>query len=267
MDGEYLTSQEPVLISSDPSLGVITYVRNLPLLLNATPYVSQTVFVRLSKLELPPERSLEEILVEGDPSILEPLPKYPLWERSIGSEESLSMIIGALRTGSERQIHFPKMFWPTRAQIYTEAGSLSPQEGIVIEAIPQVPYRYVEPEATSVAFSPELKGVFHIERLGIELEPVNRVPLGMYIPPVATLQYDESGRPVKPVVIRPTLAMTGPIPLPPLALTTLEAARLIAGDNCISAIRVRVGGIDQLTPQAQRKIEAVASEIHRKTGL
>ncbi|MBC7228469.1 MAG: ABC transporter permease [Thermoflexales bacterium] len=47
----------------------------------------------------------------------------------------------------------------------------------------------------------------------------------------------------------------------------MEAARFIGGDKCISAIRVRVDGIDQLTPQAQSKIEAVASEIHRKTGL
>ncbi|MBC7228731.1 MAG: hypothetical protein H5T61_16110, partial [Thermoflexales bacterium] len=136
-----------------------------------------------------------------------------------------------------------------------------------MEVDSQVPYRYVDQEATSIGFSLELKGIFHLEWLAVGLNPVNRVPLGMYVPPLATLRYDESGQPTEPIVLRPTVALTGPVPLPPLALTTLEAARLIAGDDCISAIRVRVAGIDQLTPQAQSKIEAVASEIHRKTGL
>ncbi|MFN3761683.1 MAG: FtsX-like permease family protein, partial [Anaerolineae bacterium] len=88
-----------------------------------------------------------------------------------------------------------------------------------------------------------------------------------YFPPVGILRYDEEGRPVEPRMLRPTLNWAGYLQPPPLLLTTLQAARLLRGDACISAIRVRVGGIDQLTPQAQRKIEAVASEIHRKTGL
>ncbi|MGB9777626.1 MAG: FtsX-like permease family protein, partial [Anaerolineae bacterium] len=267
VDGEYLTGREPLFTTSDPSWGVITYVHNLPVLLNATPYVSQTVFTRLSRVVLPPELTLEEVLAKDDPSVVETLPVQPLWERSIGSEEAFSLVIEVLREGTRKQIHFPKMFWPTTAQTYTEVSSPFPQEPFLVEADAQTPYRYVEQEATSIAFSLELKGIFHLERLGVGLEPVNRVPLGMYVPPLATLRYDESGRPTEPIVIRPTFALTGPVPLPPLALTTLEAARLIAGDNCISAIRVRVGGIDQLTPEAQRKIEAVASEIHRRTGL
>jgi hypothetical protein len=161
------------------------------------------------------------------------------------------------------------MFWPMKAQTYTEGTAPFPYEGPLVEVTPQIPYRYAEDETErfSNAFSLKLKGLFELERLPVKVEPMNRVPLGMYIPPVVTLRYDESGQPTEPIVIRPTLALTGPVPLPPLALTTLEAARLIAGDNCISAIRVRVGGIDELTPQAQRKIEAVASEIHRRTGL
>ncbi len=54
---------------------------------------------------------------------------------------------------------------------------------------------------------------------------------------------------------------------PPLLLTTLEAARAIAGDDCISAIRVRVAGVDRFSPEAQSKIEAVAAEIINRTGL
>ncbi|MGC8947586.1 MAG: hypothetical protein ACP5N6_15725, partial [Anaerolineae bacterium] len=88
-----------------------------------------------------------------------------------------------------------------------------------------------------------------------------------YFPPLVTLRYDEMGHPVEPRILRPTLNPCGYIQSPPLILTTLAAVCALRGDNCISAIRVRVGGIDQLTPEAQRKIEAVASEIHRRTGL
>ncbi|MCX7855334.1 MAG: hypothetical protein N2556_05035, partial [Anaerolineae bacterium] len=267
VDGEYLTGRESLFITSDLFQGLITYVHNLPVLLNATPYISQTVFTRLSRVVLPPDLTPEEVLAKDDPSVVETLPAHLLWERRVGSEELSSLVIETLREEPGRQIHFPKMFWPTRAQTYTEVSSPFPQEDLLVEADSQAPYRYVEQEATSIGFSLELKGIFHLERLNIGLEPVNRVPLGMYIPPLATLRYDESGQPTEPIVIRPTFALTGPVPRPPLALTTLEAARLIAGDNCISAIRVRVGGIDRLTPEAQRKIEAIASEIHRKTGL
>ncbi len=267
LDGEYLTGREPLFTTSDPSWGVITYIHHLPVLLNATPYVSQTVFTRLSRVVLPPELTLEEVRAKDDPSVVETLPTQLLWERHIGSEEALSLAIEALRERAGEQIHFPKMFWPTKAQTYTEISSPFPHEHLLVEVDSQTPYRYVEQEAGSIAFSLELRGIFHLERLGVGLEPVNRVPLGMYTPPLATLRYDESGQPTEPIVIRPTGALTGPVPLPPLALTTLEAARLIAGDDCISAIRVRVGGIDGLTPEAQRKIEAVASEIYRKTGL
>lgn len=57
------------------------------------------------------------------------------------------------------------------------------------------------------------------------------------------------------------------MPSPPLLLTTIQAARILAGEDCIGAIRVRVGGIDRLTPEAQQKIAAVAAEIRRRTGL
>jgi ABC-type antimicrobial peptide transport system permease subunit len=52
-----------------------------------------------------------------------------------------------------------------------------------------------------------------------------------------------------------------------MALTTVQAVCQLVSENCISAIRVRVGGIEALTPAAQRKIETIAGEIARLTGL
>lgn len=115
-------------------------------------------------------------------------------------------------------------------------------------------------------FSISPVGVFDIEAVPRPAD-VNRVPLETYFPPVATLRYAEDGRPVVPITVRPTLNPHGYLPSPPLLLTTLEAACLLLGEQCISAIRVRVAGVDELTPTAQSKIEAVASEILRATGL
>ncbi|NLF10170.1 MAG: hypothetical protein GX597_00100 [Anaerolineaceae bacterium] len=108
--------------------------------------------------------------------------------------------------------------------------------------------------------------MFDVEHLP-EVADVNRVPLETYFPPFAELQYDEQGWPVEPRTLRPTLNPASYLQNPPFILTTLEAAQAIGGDDCISAVRVRVGGIDTLTPTAQRKIETIASEIVRRTGL
>jgi hypothetical protein len=117
------------------------------------------------------------------------------------------------------------------------------------------------------ALGVKIIGVFDIERLPKPAD-VSRVPLETYFPPVAILRYDERGNPVEPPrELRPTLNPAGYIQSPPLLLTTLEAVRAVRGEAAISAIRIRVGGIDELTPETQRKIEAIAIEIAKQTGL
>jgi len=119
-------------------------------------------------------------------------------------------------------------------------------------------------------------GTFDIERIPKPAD-VNRVPLETYFPPVSILRYDQQGNPViPPKTLHPTDNQAGYIQSPPLILTTLEAARALRGDDAISAIRVRVA-LDgcpseqpetcALTAADQRKIEAIAIQIQRQTGL
>jgi cell division protein FtsX len=109
-------------------------------------------------------------------------------------------------------------------------------------------------------------GVFNTEKLGLP-EELAAVPLETYFPPKAILLYDENGAPVEPKTLRPTTDPYGYFLPPPFLLTTMEAARAIAGDDSISAIRVRVAGVDRFSPEAQSRIEAVAAEIVNRTGL
>ncbi len=54
---------------------------------------------------------------------------------------------------------------------------------------------------------------------------------------------------------------------PPLALTTIDAARTLVGEHSISAIRVRVAGVVTPSQESWKHIQQVAQEIHQQTGL
>mgnify|MGYP000070726904 CR=1 FL=1 len=110
-------------------------------------------------------------------------------------------------------------------------------------------------------------GSYDFARLGGAQDPLAYVPLGIYEPPLATLRYDEAGRPVEPRTLTPDLNPAGFIPRPPLALTTLEAAEFFRGEACIDAIRVRVAGVSGYTPENVARVEQVAREIMERTGL
>lgn len=166
---------------------------------------------------------------------------------------------------------------------YRESGSPIAVPGPILEAVPvgvrdveewhvlsphmrEVEFRTL-PERPFAEVAPVVVGVFDIDRLTAIHSDLTAVPLETYYPPLVTLRYDADGRPIEPRTLYPTLNPAGYIQQPPLVLTTLEAARAINGEDCISAIRVRVEGIGQFSPEAQSRIEAVAAEIVRLTGL
>lgn len=140
----------------------------------------------------------------------------------------------------------------------------------------QPQYRKEESRGFSVTGVWKTKGIFSIQSIPGSTD-VNRVPLETYFPPTAILRYDEQDHLVNPPLeLYPTLNPTGYIQPPPMFLTTLEAARALRGESAISAIRVRVA-LDHcppaqpetctLTDADQRKIEAIAIEIAKQTGL
>lgn len=131
-----------------------------------------------------------------------------------------------------------------------------------------------QPAEFDAAFRLGAMGVYDIERIP-QPKDINRVPLETYFPPEVIRLYDENGEPVEPHTLRPTFNTAGYIQSPPLILVPLDAAKMIQGENAISAIRVRVA-LDgcsgdylscPLTSQSQRKIETIAGEIARLTGL
>ncbi|HEX6482707.1 MAG TPA: ABC transporter permease [Ktedonobacteraceae bacterium] len=80
------------------------------------------------------------------------------------------------------------------------------------------------------------------------------VASGLYEPEVGTA----------PVSLSPQHSI---ISLPPLLFTTVSAACELTGAECISAVRVRVAGVDSFSQHSEAFLQQVAADIQRRTGL
>jgi len=279
LEGRYLTGDESLASQMEfvpvPGFNIPEAQISLPILINATTYLNLSHRAELKRVTLPPDVvTVEDILARGGTDYLNSLPSETvavaaldsqgMYQKMIETLHSQSIILGGWGTAS-----IPS------ALVYREAAPLPTHSGLVFEIqLPETPggqaeihYRRSLVAEFNVFYRWDIKGIFDIEDLPKPAD-VSRVPLETYFPPIALLRYDEQGNPVEPPCeLRPTLNPAGYIQSPPLILTTLEAARALRGEAAISAIRIRVGGIDELTPEAQRKIEAIATEIIRRTGL
>jgi putative ABC transport system permease protein len=97
--------------------------------------------------------------------------------------------------------------------------------------------------------------------------PLNWLPENTYTSPPAILRYDAQGNPVNPTNLLPTTNPAGFTLQPPLALTTLSVAARLRGNTPISAIRIRVSGVDAANPASWKRIQQVAGLIEQRTHL
>ncbi len=139
---------------------------------------------------------------------------------------------------------------------------------------PEVAFRNPHPLQTikkpfeDVVYTYESVGQFADERIAGQFSnPLNWLPENTYTAPPAVLRDDGQGHPVTPVNLLPTTNRAGFVVQPPLALTTLAAAVQLKGDHVISAIRVRVAGVEQASSDSWKRIQQVAGEIEQRTHL
>ncbi|MDY7078177.1 MAG: ABC transporter permease [Chloroflexota bacterium] len=264
-----------------------------PILLNAHSYAQAEIRRDLWRIELPAEgETLEDILKRGGVDYLATLPSHLQSSFTISNEEvfrwlPLSWDRFSLQSwGGDEWLGFVRFTNPPSGIQYVEKEVPWAPSRLVLEAVPlgkancqgpnstctsQVRFRTITRQEigdSPAAIGGKLEGVFEIEKLSPLSNESVYVPVETYYPPLATLRHDENGNLVDPpVVIHPTFHPESYIQRPPLILTTLEAAKLFNPVDPISAIRVRVGDIDRFSPEAQAKIEAVASAIVEATGL
>ena len=124
------------------------------------------------------------------------------------------------------------------------------------------------PGGPDIFYDYEAVGEFTDNNLAAQLSnPLNWLPESTYAVPPVVLRYDVHGHPVSPATFLPTTNTAGFVVQPPLALTTIAAARELVGEHCITAIRVRVAGVVNPSQESWKHIQQVAQEICQQTGL
>lgn len=127
---------------------------------------------------------------------------------------------------------------------------------------------YIEYDAPTAYYFLDPVGQFKGDSLAAQFSnPLNWLPENTYTFPPAVLRYDAQGNPVTPTNLLPTTNTAGYLLQPPLALTTLDAAVRLRGNNIISAIRIRVTGVDAANPASWKRIQQVAGLIQQQTHL
>ncbi len=126
----------------------------------------------------------------------------------------------------------------------------------------------MNPAGPDIFYNYEAIGEFTDNGLAAQIDnPLNWLPENTYAVPPLVLRYDARGHPVPPTTLLPTTNPAGYIAQPPLALTTIAAAKELIGDTCISVIRVRVAGVVTPGEESWKHIQQVAQEIRQQTGL
>ena len=134
---------------------------------------------------------------------------------------------------------------------------------------PSEPYYAVDASYDPSAFYFfDAVGTFSGTRLAAQFNnSLNWLPENTYTSPPTVLRYNAQGQPVTPTALLPTTNHAGFLLQPPLALTTLSAAVKLRGDNIISAIRVRVTGLNAADPASWQRVQQAAALIEQRTHL
>ena len=265
----------------------------IPILMNTTDYANLGVQVELWKIDLPmQDMQLQDIIAKGGMNYLAGLPAEKIDEVISNHIDSFEVL-----KSMNLDLHQPwgmppldlglirRMYWPASVE-YVEIESPMPEDGLALRALPrglipchppyeecstQVQFREVDRVLLGSPVPPilgETIGVFDATSITKLKTNLGYVPLETYAPPNVRLILDDEGEPVEPpAAISPMLEPEGYIQYPPVFLTTMAVAKLYDPVDPISAIRVRVRGINAFNPETQAKIEAVAGIILDQTGL
>ncbi|WP_053075152.1 FtsX-like permease family protein [Ornithinibacillus californiensis] len=115
---------------------------------------------------------------------------------------------------------------------------------------------------------PSWIGFYDASKLSISKDPTTELPMETYRPATAEFVIDMDGNPVNPPKqLKPIGDPNNFLTEPPGMLTTIEVAEQILGDKPISAIRIKVAGVTDLSEDSQKILEQVAAEIESRTGL
>ncbi|QFF98998.1 hypothetical protein PB01_09225 [Psychrobacillus glaciei] len=273
-----------------------------PILLSNRSFINQNLNFKLEKLDIPfkdnamMKKSLDVIEKNGGEKYLKSLLAEDTKEYSYNSEklheslienltgvdsktgkiikknDSTTLSLGNILIEKTGPLTYQSVESPFPEK-WKKALQLIPYEDVSHE-LTRYTYTYRKPQiidksmASNPRLSPYFIGLYDPSKLNISKDLLNELPLETYSIPTATHVLNIDGKPINPPrKINSTSNIYGFLMQPPTMLTTIEAAEQILGDKPISAIRIKVKNVTTLGEESQKKLEVVAKEIEKQTGL
>jgi hypothetical protein len=264
-------------------------VFNFPILINDHTYVDAKIEVKIWEAIAPDhtDNDIHTLLAQGGANYIDTFPAVKIADAEASHASAYSMGLTAQFIQFRRwdnssmayrylvtDVEYSSFLSPTISA--NPIFNALPKGEVSCErndfpCIPEVIYR----DVNQILIKPlipgihvDILGTFDIEKLEINTKDIVALPQEIYHPPIIRLVYDSQGKKLTtPIPISPFLEPRGYTQIPPTVITTIEAASLYNPIDPISAIRIRVAGIEDYSKQAQERIEAVASAIVTRTGL
>jgi hypothetical protein len=286
----YLKRDAPVSTRFYPEL---SYEKiNLPILLSNRSYANQTYTYTISKLDLDfknnteTEKTIREIVENGGKKYLETIGitdkqtytfttkdnhKQLMENISFGNNDGVDSLESTIYEKPSpilyRKVESPfENQWSLAYEIKTDKNVKD--DFLALYNLYRKPEIYGKDLKEAPTIVPNLVGFYDPSKLNLSMDPTNELPMETYRLPTAKYVLDEKGNPVNPPKdVTATSNPFGYIMQPPVMLTTINGAKEIMGDKPISAIRIKVEGVSQLSQDSQKKLEEVAEKIEAETGL
>ena len=270
---------------------------HIPVIISNQSFTDIAINYTIERLDLPfdgevASETLQMLEVSGGEVYLDTLEAVNQQNYTYTDKEIYSRIVNSI-SGSDAETGTPYLedYLQHREVILASRPSPLQYEDVLSPFLEKWPYAYElqtfgiphEPqyksfrEYNSYGFSnggeyprvqPEWIGFYDANQLAISKDPTNELPMETYRPATAELVVDANDNPINPPkVLKPAGLAMDFLSTPPSMLTTIEAAELLMGDKPISAIRIRVAAVADLSDDSQQIVERVAREIEEQTGL
>ncbi len=272
-----------------------------PVIVNNYAFDDKQVHFTIERLDLSFEKNnandtLEQIREHGGAEYLDTIEGIDAQFFSYSSEEAFSLFInsisgidantgGRLDTGVVEDevlwmnfrpspLHYQPVTspyedrWPYAYQVQLFQTDQDTRPAFVGPESFREPKVFGESSADWPRIKPDWIGFYDPSKLRISRDPANELPMETYRPATAELVIDSDNQPMNPsITLKPTDNPYDFLTNPPNMLTTIDAAEQILGDEPISAIRIKVAGVTEMSDDSQAVLERVAQDIEEQTGL
>jgi putative ABC transport system permease protein len=284
-----IVEEEPYRYFSQSDIAEVQYhegmeanIISIPVLVSSQLQVQQAFSHKLIKLDIPYDSSdevdevIDKIQNNGGEEYLKTIPESTSKEYTFHSNEAYAKLLDNFKEENSDTHFITEKTSPLKYKIidspfpnrWKYAFEIDTPDNTESSNVLYNNYRNANEYHEPIRIIPKVIGLYNPQELNLSIDPINEVPMETYRSATATLVLNEKEEPINPPIdLIATSNPYGYIMQPPSMLTTIEAAEKIMGNKPISAIRIKVKGVEELSNASQAKLEKVVQEIEQQTGL